>query len=74
MDSPIASWPVRYATHIEGDFVIFQLGEDQICILQPQERRIALIVRGRMPVVAVAKEPEPLSGSGPDEDSDSTEE
>lgn len=52
MNTPFISWETRNATHIEGDFVIFQLSEDQICILQPEKKQIALIARGFGPVVA----------------------
>jgi len=52
LDTPFVAWLVRNATHIDGDFVVFQLGRDQICVLQPQTRQIALIARGRGPIVA----------------------
>ncbi len=57
LETPFAAWNVRNAVHISGDFVVFQLGRDQICILQPQEKRIALIARGKGPVVAKDKAP-----------------
>jgi hypothetical protein len=50
--TPFAAWIVRNATHLEGDNVIFQLGENQICILDPESRRIGLIARGKGPIVA----------------------
>jgi hypothetical protein len=60
MEMPVAWWYVRNATHIEGDYVVFQLGYDQICILQPQDKKIALIARGRGPVVAKDKPEKPF--------------
>jgi hypothetical protein len=57
IDSPVAQWNVRNAAHISGDYAVFQLGKDQICILQPQEKKIALITRGFGPVVAVKHAP-----------------
>ena len=45
-------WPVRNGTHIAGDYAVFLLGKDQICILDPEKKRIALIARGFGPVVA----------------------
>ncbi len=45
-------WPVRNGTHIAGDYAVFLLGKDQICILDPEKKRIALITRGFGPVVA----------------------
>jgi len=55
MEMPLAMWEIRNATHLEGDYVVFQLGRNQICILQPQLKKIALIARGKGPVVVVAK-------------------
>jgi hypothetical protein len=58
LETPFAHWPVRHATHLPGDFVVFQLGDDQICILHPHDRLIALVTRGREPfVVAAGDEP-----------------
>ena len=48
------TWAIRQETHIAGDFVVFQLDEDQICILHPQTKKIALITCGKSPVVAEA--------------------
>jgi len=52
LETPFASWVVRNATQLEGDFVVFQLGDDQICILDPVSKKIALIARGKGPIVA----------------------
>ena len=52
LELPFAAWPVRNATHITGDIIVAQLGNDQICLLHPASRRIALIVRGKGPIVA----------------------
>jgi hypothetical protein len=56
LETPFARWAVRNATHLPGDKVVFQLGADQICIYDPDKRRVALVVRGRGPIV-VLKEP-----------------
>gem|GEM_PF-5709571 len=37
------------------DFVVFQLGDNQICILQPLEKKLALITHGKGPIVALSK-------------------
>lgn len=52
-ETPFSRWMVRAATHLPGDQVIFQLGEDQICLLDAPTRRIARIAEGRSPVVAL---------------------
>ncbi len=57
IEIPFAVWRIFNGTHLEGDFVVFQLGKDQICILQPQEEKIALIARGKEPLVASPKLP-----------------
>jgi hypothetical protein len=55
LETPFASWIIRNATQLEGDLVVFQLGKDQICILHLPSRRIALIARGKGPIVALPK-------------------
>jgi len=50
--TPFVQWPVRNGTHIAGDYGVFLLGKDQICIMDPEKKRIALIARGFGPVVA----------------------
>jgi len=52
LETPFAAWAARNATQLNGDFVVFQLGRDQICILHPESKKIALIVRGKGPIVA----------------------
>jgi hypothetical protein len=54
LEMPLARWPVRNAAHLASDYLVFQLGEDQICLMHPPSRRIALIARGKGPVVARA--------------------
>jgi hypothetical protein len=55
LELPFAAWPVRNATQIFGDYIVAQLGVDQICLLHLESRRIALIARGRGPIVAKPK-------------------
>ena len=55
LELPFAAWPVRNATQITGDYVIAQIGDNQICIMHPESRRIALIARGKGPIVAKPK-------------------
>ena len=52
VDTPFVRWPVRNGTRIAGDYGVFKLGDDQICIMDPEKKRIALIARGFGPVVA----------------------
>lgn len=55
MELPIAFWQVRNATHITGDFVIAQIGHDQICLIHPDTQKMALITQGYGPIVAKSK-------------------
>ena len=57
METPIALWSIRYPTHIETGLAVFQLGGDQLCILDPNKKQIALIARGTKPLVVKNKPP-----------------
>jgi hypothetical protein len=58
LETPFAAWPTRNATHLNGDFLVFQLGDDQICLMHPESNKIALIARGKGPIVAKPKQAE----------------
>ncbi len=55
LELPFAAWPVRNATQISGDYVVAQLGDDQICLMHLESGRIALIARGKGPIIAKPK-------------------
>ncbi|MBK8476916.1 MAG: hypothetical protein IPL39_11595 [Opitutaceae bacterium] len=55
LETPFVQWLARNATHLKGNLVLFQLGDDQICLLDPLGKRIALVVRGQGPVVALGE-------------------
>jgi hypothetical protein len=59
MELPFFQWEIRNVTHLPGDVVLFQLGADQICVMQPSQKKIALVARGRGP--AVIKKLPPVS-------------
>ena len=50
LETPFVAWIVRNATHLPGDYVIFQLGNNQICILETTTRKIAMLDKGYGPV------------------------
>jgi hypothetical protein len=52
-ETPFGDWAVRNATHLPTDKVIFQLGENQICLTDPEAKTIALLVHGRGPIAAI---------------------
>jgi hypothetical protein len=58
LETPFASWAVRNATQLPNGTVVFQLGSRQICVVDPETKRTALLGFGRGPV-AVLKSAEP---------------
>ena len=56
-ETPWAAWSIRNATELPSGEVVFQLGEDQICILEPASRKVARFVFGRGPVVVLKSAP-----------------
>ena len=55
LELPFVAWSVRNATQIAGDFVVAQVGDDQLCLIHPASKRITLIARGRGPIVSMSK-------------------
>ena len=56
LETPFVSWIARSATQLPGDYVVFQLGDDQICLFETATKKIALLARGQGPVVILPKE------------------
>jgi hypothetical protein len=56
-NSPFGSWKVRNAVRLPSDQILFQLGNDQICLLDPATRQVALLWRGRCPLPILELEP-----------------
>ena len=48
--TPFASWSVENAVLLPDNKVLFQLGRDQICLLELNTNRVALIIKGRGPL------------------------
>jgi len=59
LETPFAAWSVRNATHLPSDHLIFQLGDNQICILDPATKKIALITQARGPIVTLTTSTRP---------------
>jgi hypothetical protein len=55
LETPFVAWIARSATQLPGDYVVFQLGRDQICILEIPTKKIALLSQGYGPVVILKK-------------------
>jgi hypothetical protein len=56
LETPIVGWEVRHVTQLPNDLVLFQLGERQICLFDPETRRVALLAYGRSPVAFLKSE------------------
>ncbi len=56
LETPFVAWIVRNATQLPDNYVVFQLGDDQICLLEAATKKIALLTRGQGPVVVLPKE------------------
>lgn len=54
LSTPFVIWVVRCPTQLPNGQVVFQLGANQICLLDPDERTIALVAKGRCPIVTVS--------------------
>jgi hypothetical protein len=52
-ETPFVQWMIRNAYQLPNDCVVFQLGENQICMLDVKTRSVALVARGRDPVVVL---------------------
>jgi hypothetical protein len=55
LETPFVAWNARNATHLPGDFVVFQLGEDQICLFEIATKKVALLAKGQGPVVVLPR-------------------
>jgi hypothetical protein len=55
LETPFVSWIARNATQLPDDFVVFQLGDDQICLFEAATKKLALLTRGQGPVVVLPK-------------------
>jgi hypothetical protein len=75
LETPFVAWYVRYATQIPGGKVVFQLSDRrscQICLLDPEEKKITLLAKGRGPAVAwrESEGERPLPNGTPNPDSE----
>jgi hypothetical protein len=56
-DTPLANWMVRNAVQLSDDLVLFQFGDNQICLYDADSERLSLVARGRGPVAVVSISP-----------------
>jgi hypothetical protein len=57
LETPFLYWYIGYPTQLPSGQVVFQLGWNQICILDPNERKVALLAKGRWPVITMTNRP-----------------
>ena len=57
-ETPFVNWHIRKAVHLPTDKVLFQLGDEQICLYDPVKKQVARVARGRGPVAVVKNEKE----------------
>jgi hypothetical protein len=50
-ENALESWRIAYVTVLPDTRLVFQLGRDQICVADPDQKTLALIARGRGPIV-----------------------
>jgi hypothetical protein len=62
LETPFLRWPVSCPTQLPTGQVVFQLGADQICVFDPAAGKVALLARGRQPLVII-KQPLHVSTS-----------
>lgn len=55
-ETPFGAWTARNAVLLPGDIVLFQLGTNQICGLDPAKRTVALLWHGRGPVALIERD------------------
>ena len=66
LETPFLQWYIGYPTQLPNGQVVFQPGRNQICILDPNERKVALLAKGRWPVITIedgVKRGKPPAGS-----------
>ncbi len=61
LETPFVIWPVYFPTQLPSGQVVFQLGRNQICILDPNQRKIALLAKGRSPLITMKDRPSAAS-------------
>lgn len=54
-ETPYIVWAIRNVTHLPTDKVLLQLGNDQICVYDPESKKIALLAHGRGPIAVIRK-------------------
>jgi len=59
LEVPFVQWPVRNAIALPSNRVLFQLGQRQICVLDAETRRVALIGLGRGALAVLEPAPSP---------------
>jgi hypothetical protein len=56
-ETPIFSWAVRNPVILPNNTVLFQLGDRQVCVFDPDTRKIALLAHGHGPIAILKPDP-----------------
>lgn len=55
LETPFVQWNIRNVTVLQGNQIVFELGENQIVVMDLKTRQIGLLAFGRGPVVVFSK-------------------
>lgn len=55
VETPFVTWSVRNAVQLSNDTVLFQLGDNQICVYDPNTKQVALLAYGYGPIAVIKK-------------------
>lgn len=55
LETPVIRRKIRFATQLKNELVILQIGENEIYLLHPYEKKIAKVARGFSPLVVIPK-------------------
>jgi hypothetical protein len=55
IETPFIAWTVRNAVQLSNDTVLFQLGDNQICVYDPNTKQLALLAHGYGPIAVIKK-------------------
>ena len=52
-ETPLAAWRVRRVTVLPDDLIVFELGDRQICVLDPHTRTLGVLAEGRSNLITM---------------------
>ncbi|MBX3360617.1 MAG: hypothetical protein KF912_00190 [Phycisphaeraceae bacterium] len=52
-ETPLAAWRITRITVLPGDLIVFELGDRQICVLDPRTRTLGVLAEGRSNLITM---------------------